>query len=165
MLHHASAGRITVLAALLVLAVTTGKSQTSMSDSPNPDPAFDSTLAARLGADEYGMRPYVLVFLYAGPNRDFSPEEATALQRGHMDNIKRLQEEGLLVFAGPFLDDGPLRGLYLFAVQTVAEAQSLTASDPAIQAGSLRMELHPWYGSAALLSVRDIHLRVARKSP
>ena len=164
MLQHTFALRIPLLG-LLLLTAAASHAQNTMSEPQNTAPVFDSTLAVRLGADDYGMRSYVMAFLHAGPNRDQTPEEATALQRAHMDNIKRLQEEGLLVFAGPFLDNGPLRGIYLFAVQTVAEAEALTASDPAIQAGSLRMELHPWYGSAALLSVRDTHARIARKSP
>jgi hypothetical protein len=62
--------------------------------------------------------------------------------------------------AGPFLEDGQLRGIYVFAVESVEEARKLTETDPAIQAGRLRMELHPWYGSAALGLVNALHKRV-----
>ena len=47
------------------------------------------------------------------------------------------------MLAGPFADDGVLRGIYVFDVATVAEAEALTKTDPAIQAGQLVMELHP----------------------
>jgi uncharacterized protein YciI len=131
-----------------------------------PSPAtFDAALAQKLRADEYGMRVYVMALLKAGPNRDRPREEAQALQRGHMANINRLAAEGKLVLAGPFEDDGPLRGIYVFDVRTVAEAEALTKTDPAIQAGSLVMELHPWYGSAALMMVNDVHAKIEQKQP
>lgn len=127
--------------------------------------AFDRALAQRLGADEYGMHSYVIAFLRAGPERSQDEETATRLQRAHLDNIQRLAEQGKLVLAGPFLDDGELRGIYVFDVATVEEARALTASDPAIQAGRLVMELHPWYGSAALMEVNALHARIADKNP
>lgn len=125
--------------------------------------AYDSLLAQRLGADEYGMKTYVMAFLKSGPNRSQSPEEAAALQRAHLDNIKRLAEEGKLVLAGPFMDEGEVRGIYVFDVKTVEEAQALTETDPAIQAGRLVMELHPWYGSAALKELNNLHTKVAKE--
>jgi uncharacterized protein YciI len=121
---------------------------------------FDPELARKLSADPNGMRRYVLAFLLAGPNRNQSDEEAARLQKAHLANIARLGEEGKLVLAGPFLEDGQLRGIYVFAVESVEEARKLTETDPAIQAGRLRMELHPWYGSAALGLVNALHKRV-----
>lgn len=126
---------------------------------------YDAALARKLKADEYGMRTYVMAFLRAGPNRNRAPEEARKLQRAHMENINRMAAEGKLVIAGPFADDGPIRGIYIFDVPTVAEAEALTRTDPAIQAGSLAMELHPWYGSAALMMVNEVHERIQQKKP
>ena len=129
-----------------------------------PVDEYDSTYAARLGADDYGMKSYVMAFLKAGPNRDRDSAASADLQRAHLDNIHRLAEEGKLVLAGPFLHDGELRGIYVFDVETVEEAEELTDSDPAIQAGSLVMELIPWYGSAALMEVNGIHARIQKTS-
>ncbi|MGK0389331.1 MAG: hypothetical protein ACI94Y_002071 [Maribacter sp.] len=103
-----------------------------------------------------------MAFLKKGPNRDQSKEEANELLRAHMDNIGRLTDEGKLVLAGPFMDDGEVRGIYIFDVKTVEEAKKLTETDPAIQAGSLIMDLHPWYGSAALMQMNEIHKKVAK---
>ncbi len=111
------------------------------------------------------MRPYVLAFLKSGPTRPASPEQAAELQRAHMANIRRMADAGKLVLAGPFLDDGELRGIYVFAVATLDEARALTDSDPAIKAGTLVMELHPWYGSAALMQVTQIHRTIAAQNP
>ncbi|MCB0570732.1 MAG: hypothetical protein KDC66_13245 [Phaeodactylibacter sp.] len=126
-------------------------------------PVFDSTLAAQYGADEYGMKTYVMAYLKSGPNRSQDSLEAARLQRAHLDNITRMAEAGQLVLAGPFLDGGDVRGIYIFNVATIEEAQALTETDPAIQAGRLVMELHPWYGSAALMELNDRHKKVAKK--
>lgn len=126
--------------------------------------AIDTTLANELGADDYGMKSYVIAFLKAGPNRELDSARSAELQRAHLDNITRLAEEKLLVLAGPFLDSGELRGIYIFDVTSIEEAQKLTATDPAVQAGSLTMELRPWYGSAALMKVNDIHEKIAKIS-
>ena len=123
---------------------------------------FDSIRAAKAGADDYGMKQYVMAFLKRGPNRDRPKEESDKLQRAHMDNIRKLAEAGKLVLAGPFLGDGDLRGIYIFDVKTEEEAKALVETDPAIQAGSLVMELVPWYGSAALMEVGEIHKRIAK---
>jgi uncharacterized protein len=147
--------------AFMVMACKPGPTDTPSAESPG----FDPGLAQRLGADEYGMRTYVVAFLRAGPNRDQDDDTVAKLQRTHLDNIRRLANDGKLVLAGPFMDDGDLRGIYVFDVETIEEAQALTETDPAIQAGRLVMELHPWYGSAAVKEVSAIHERIAEKNP
>lgn len=123
---------------------------------------YNEALAKEVGADDYGMRKYVMAFLKRGPNRDRSKEEADALQMAHMENIGRLAEEGLLSLAGPFFGDGELRGIYVFNVDSIEEAERLTNTDPAVKAGSLKMELIEWYGSAALMKVNDMHKQIAK---
>lgn len=141
----------------VILLCRIGNSQTI-------SPSYDSLTAVKYGADDYGMKKYVIAFLKKGPNRDLSKEEATKLQNEHMANIGRLAEEGKLVLAGPFLGDGNLRGIYVFAVESLEEAKELTSSDPAIKAGSLIMELHEWYGSAAVMAIPEIHDKVQKIS-
>ncbi len=125
---------------------------------------FDAELAKELGANPYGMRRYVMAFLKKGPNRDRDSLAAAQLQAAHLANIGKLAKEGKLSLAGPFLDDGVIRGIYIFNVTSIEEAKALTETDPAIQAGSLVMELHPWYGSAALMKVNEIHSHLAKES-
>jgi len=125
---------------------------------------YDSVLAKKFGADDYGMKRYVMAFLKRGPNRSQDSATAAKLQRAHLDNIGRLAEEGTLVLAGPFFGNDDLRGIYIFNVETIEEAQRLTETDPAIQQGRLIMELIPWYGSAALMNVNEIHKRIAKIS-
>ncbi len=125
---------------------------------------FDSLLSKRLGADDYGMRKYVLAFLKTGTQKPENQEEAKKLMQGHMKNINRMAEEGVLVVAGPFMDEGPYRGIYIFDVETIEEAEALCKTDPAVQAGSLELELHPWYCSAGLKEVNNIHNKIKKKS-
>jgi uncharacterized protein len=142
---------------LLILTIgCTQKPDTVISD-------FNEALAMELGADEMGMKTFILAFLKAGPIRDQDSATVIEIQKGHMANINRLAEEGKLVLAGPFLDGGEYRGIFVFNVETLEEAQALTDTDPAIQSGRLIMELHPWYGSAAVLEVNKIHSSIARK--
>lgn len=125
---------------------------------------YDSILAKRLGADEYGMKQYVLALLKSGPNRNQDKEASQKLMMAHLQNIERLANKGKLVVAGPFMESGDLRGLYIFNVTTKEEAEALVNTDPAIQAGSLVMELYPWYSSAALVDVNNIHKKLTKKS-
>ncbi len=126
---------------------------------------YDERKAKAYGADAYGMKKYVMAFLKKGPNRGLDSLRAAELQTAHMQNIGAMSKAGKLVLAGPFFGDGELRGIYVFNVQTIEEAEELTNTDPAIQAGSLAMELKEWYGSAALMAVNDIHMSIAKENP
>jgi len=125
---------------------------------------YNASLAKKLGADEYGMKKYVMVFLKKGPKRDQDSATAAQIQAGHMANINRLADEGKLIVAGPFLDNGELRGIFILDVPTLEEAEKLTNTDPAVQSGRLVMELHPWYGSAALIESARMHKSLEKKS-
>ncbi|MGM0667313.1 MAG: YciI family protein [Bacteroidota bacterium] len=125
---------------------------------------YDSLLARELGADSYGMKQYVMAFLVRGENRTADSAEASRLQRAHLDNITRMAQEGKLILAGPFLDSTEIRGIYVFNVSGIEEAEELTRSDPAIKAGVLEMELHPWYGPAALQKLNEIQALIQKDS-
>jgi len=120
-------------------------------------PAYDAALAKKLGADKYGMKKYVMAFLKEGPTHLTDSAAGMQLQMAHLKNIGKLADEGKLVVAGPFLDDQPIKGIFIFNVATIEEAKTLTETDPAIKAGTLIMELHPFYCSAALMEVVKIH--------
>ncbi|MEZ4951001.1 MAG: YciI family protein [Saprospiraceae bacterium] len=103
-------------------------------------------------------------FFKRGPNRDRDSAEATALQRAPaMENINRMAEEGTLIVAGPFFGNDDLRGIYIFDVRSIEEAEALTNTDPAIKAGSLEMELKEWYGPAAMMAIADLHEKLTKK--
>ena len=126
---------------------------------------YDEALAKKLGADDYGMRKYVMAFLLRGDRvSEYTPEQRSEIQSGHMANIGRMAEMGKLIVAGPFFGNDDLRGIYIFDVQTLEEAKALTETDPAIQAGVLKMDLKEWYGSAALMMLPELYPKVTKQS-
>ena len=127
-------------------------------------PAFDPELASRLGADERGMKTYVLCILKTGPkDAEIQGDARKEIFAGHFANIGRLADEGKLVVAGPFgKNDRTYRGLYIFNVATVEEAEKLVVLDPAVKAGVFVYELTPWYGSAAMMVVNETHKRIQK---
>ena len=141
----------------------TNHSATESATQTDHEIEYDSILAQKYGADDYGMKKYVMAFLKSGPNPSKDSVRRAELQRAHLQNINRLAEEGKLVLAGPFFGSGELRGIYIFDAQSIEEAEALTNSDPSIQAGALEMELKEWYGSAGLMALNEIHLRLAKK--
>ncbi len=96
--------------------------------------------------DEYQMKQYFMVFLKSGLTRTQDSVTAAKMQEGHLNNITRLFNEKKLILAGPFLDDGIYRGIFIFDIATEEEVKQLLQTDPAIKAGRLDYEIHPWYG-------------------
>lgn len=127
---------------------------------------YDAELAKKVGADEYGMRKYVIAFLKTGPkDAEVKGDARTALFKAHLENINRLASEGKLAIAGPFADpEKKFRGLFIFAVPTVEEAKALAETDPTVKAGVLVVEYVPWYGSASLMLTNEFHDKVSKKS-
>jgi uncharacterized protein YciI len=65
----------------------------------------------------------------------------------HHAFIHDLEARGMLVGAGPFLDDSGNRfgtGMIIFRCATRAEAEKIANSEPFIAAGVRRLKLMPW---------------------
>ncbi|MEQ1763712.1 MAG: YciI family protein [Pyrinomonadaceae bacterium] len=148
------------LALIVVLVSATSYSQTTQAPASNPN--YDAALAAKLGADERGMKMYVMCFLKTGPLKVDDPNKRSELMKGHFGMINRLATEGKLILAGPFSEGGDFRGIYLFDVKTIEEAQKLTETDPSIKEGYFKVEFIKWYGSAALMEVNGTHKKIAK---
>lgn len=126
-------------------------------------PAYEPELARSVGADDYGMRNYVLVILKTGPNKVPAGAERDEMFKGHFANMNRLSAEGKLALAGPLDGIDGWRGLFVLAVADTDEAKKLVATDPVVIKGEMVAEYHRYYGSAALMLVRDGHEKVAKK--
>lgn len=150
----------------LILTVLSLAAVVTLADGPRaaPAPSFDPELAKKLGADERGMKSYVLCILKTGPkDAEVKGDARKEIFAGHFANIGRLAEDGKLAVAGPFgKNDRSYRGLYIFNVPTVEEAEKLVVLDPAVKAGVFVYELTPWYGSAAMMAVNETHKRIEK---
>jgi len=125
---------------------------------------YQKELADSLGADPYGMKMYVLVILKTGTNKNLDKKTQDSLFIGHMSNIERLVSEGKLVVAGPMQKNSrEYRGIFILNVPTIAEAELLLETDPAIREKLLEPELFGWYGSAALPLYLPYHEKVQKE--
>ncbi len=127
--------------------------------------AYDAALAKQTGADERGMRPYVLVILKSSTTPVPKGEARDAMFRGHFANMERLAKDGKLAFAGPLDGVDGWRGLFVLAVEDLEEARALVATDPVVAQGEMVPELHKLYGSAALMLVNEFHAKLQRPKP
>lgn len=94
------------------------------------------------------LEMFYLVLLKRGDNpwgEDAPQDEVMALQAAHMGNIRKLAEAGHMALAGPFVnaEDG-LRGAFVLRAESLEHAVELTQSDPAVQAGKLKMDVIQW---------------------
>jgi len=119
-----------------VLAASALLGTPSPSPSPSPAPA---TAESRMGT-------VYLVLLKKGPawSAEQTPQ-TRAVQEAHMANIRALWADKKMIIAGPLGDNGEIRGIFVFQAASLEEAQALAASDPAVKAGRLTAEIHPWY--------------------
>lgn len=149
MLKHAALALATTLACLSAPAYA--QTQT------------DAELAKSLGANEQGLRPYILVLLKTGPNKVPAGPERTKMFQGHFANMERLAGEKKLAVAGPLDGVNGMRGLFVLATGDIEEAKAWTATDPVIIQGEMVAEYHKFFSSAGLMAVNDIHKRISRK--
>jgi uncharacterized protein YciI len=127
--------------------------------------AYDSALAKKLNADDYGMKQYVLVLLKTGPSNITDKQALDSIFRGHMANIKRLAAENKLVLAGPTGEnDKNYEGIFVFNTGNVDEAKQWLSTDPAVQSRHLDAEVYSWYGSAALQEIPALHEKLQKKA-
>lgn len=134
-----------------------------MSFTQTLNPEYDSALAQKWGADDYGMKSYVLAILKTGSNTTTDKYFIDSCFAGHMNNIMRLVEEGKLILAGPLgKNENTYRGIFIFNVPSIGEAEELVLTDPAINSKLLDADLYSWYGSAALPEYLDAALKVGK---
>ncbi|SDF23346.1 Uncharacterized conserved protein YciI, contains a putative active-site phosphohistidine [Massilia sp. PDC64] len=124
---------------------------------------YDAALAQSLGANENGMRSYVLVILKTGPTRVPDGAERTKMFEGHFANMKRLAAEKKLVVAGPLDGVEGKRGIFVFATPDIEVAKTWVATDPVIVNGEMVAEYHKFFASAGLMAVNDIHAKLQKQ--
>ena len=137
--------KTTVLTIISLLIISMAFSQTANNQN------FDSELAKKLGADDYGMKSYIFVILKTGSNTTTDKKFIDSCFAGHMSNMGKMVEAGKLVVAGPIgKNEKSYRGIFIINAKDFEEAKELLKGDPAVKEKLLEAELFNWYGSAAL---------------
>jgi uncharacterized protein YciI len=125
--------------AIVAAVLTAGVAALSSGDQAGPGPATPAAAPSN-------MEQVFLVLLKKGPTSGTGDgPERKAIQEGHMANMRAMWQARKLVIAGPMGDDGDLRGIFVFRVPKLEDAQALVAGDPAVKAGRLVGEIHPWW--------------------
>lgn len=103
------------------------------------------------------MQNYFMVILTKGPNQNQEKAELTELSNKHLANMMKLADMGKLILAGPFMEDGRMRGIFIFDVATETEVKQLVDTDPMVKSGRMNYEIHPWFGPKALKGLNKIY--------
>lgn len=118
-------------------------------------------LAFPLGAAAEEPKPemttYYFGMLMRGPK--WSPDETkerAELQKQHLAHMAKMHKEGRLLIAGPLTDDGTIRGLVVYKAASIEEARAFAEADPSIEAGRLRIEMHPWMVQKGILREPEV---------
>lgn len=148
-------GKIFQLAAVSLVFSCLGMSQTL-------NEKYDSILAKKYGADNYGMKNYILVLLKTGPTQIEDKAKVSELFAGHLSNIGKLVDERKMIVAGPLAKNELYRGIFILDMTDLDAARNLMDTDPAIKAGLLEPILLKWYGSAALPSYLENAFKVGK---
>jgi len=92
-----------------------------------------------------GLQQYFVGFLVKGEKWDQAPpkEEQQQLMQQHLAYIKSQADAGNYKVAGPFLDNGRIRGFVVIHAATAEEAAKIVDGDPMVKSGRMVGEIHP----------------------
>lgn len=100
------------------------------------------------GDTTYIMKRYYMGFLMRVPDKpELDSAKVMEIQQAHLDYMSENAKTGALLIAGPFGDDGDMRGIVIYDVETKAEADSIISNDPAVKAGRLAIDVKPWWAA------------------
>lgn len=105
------------------------------------------TFSYQEGDTTYLMKQYFLCLLKSGPSRDQSKAASEKIQAEHLAHLEQLATDGKICMVGPMGDNGDIRGIAIYNVTTQEEAVRLANADPAVKAGRLLVEIHPWWAA------------------
>ncbi|MEL7422566.1 MAG: YciI family protein [Bacteroidota bacterium] len=111
------------------------------------DTAGFQTFLHNTGDTTYLMKQYYMCLLKSGPKRDQSAEEAAVIQENHLAHLSQLATDRKICLAGPFADDSGIQGVVIYSTPTYEEAVTLASADPAVKAGRLVVEIHPFWAA------------------
>jgi len=132
----------------------------------NENPNYDSQLAEKYGADDYGMKKFIFVILKTGSNTSTDTAFTNKCFAGHMANINKLVKDQKLLVAGPMKkNENKVRGIFILDTPTIETAKELLLGDLAVTEKIFEPEYYEWYGSAALAAYLEASDKIWKVSP
>lgn len=148
-----------LLLAIMLIAGLAGANAQQQKAEYNPE------LAKEFGADDYGMKRYVLVILKTGSQVIEDKALRDSLFAGHLQNISRLADEGKLIVAGPLsANENNYRGIFILDTDSIELANEWLQTDPVIREKVLYADVYRWYGAAALPAYLEVQEKVTKTS-
>ena len=97
------------------------------------------------------MVTFYLCLLVAPPSQTTPAADPAQLQIDHLTHLRGVMKSGKGVIAGPVGGGDRLRGILVLRVASMDEAKAITAADPAVKAGQLAVEIHPWMAEDGIM--------------
>src|ERR1044071_7252405 len=81
------------------------------------------------------VKPYTMVFLVKGPNRNQDETTLDEIQFNHLKYLNGLREKGILPMHGPLGDEGNVIGISIFNSADIDQVKKWCEEDPAFKVG------------------------------
>jgi uncharacterized protein YciI len=78
-------------------------------------------------------------------------EETKKIGEGHMAHIGKMAADGHLALAGPFMNNGFFRGVFIFKTADLETAKNVSSQDPVIRSGRMEINIYKWEIPAGIL--------------
>src|SRR5437879_1781612 len=101
--------------------------------------------AANAQQREHNLVHFHMAIMKKGPKLETTAADRGRIFQQHIANVISMFEAGKLAIAGPFEDDSNLAGIFVVRTASPGEARSWVDADPAVKAGLMVPEMHPWW--------------------
>jgi len=92
-----------------------------------------------------------LLLVHQGDKWDLKSPVLQDIVKPHLNYLTGLMQQGKLALAGPFQDQGELKGIFIYTVP-MDEAMKLEAEDPMVKNEFFKLEGHPWATAKGVLA-------------
>jgi len=122
------------------------------------EPVYETNMVAAPGADDHGMKAYVLVILKTGDNPITKQPIPGSIFIGRMNNIRSMADEGKMMIAGHlFPNDNAYRCNFILNTTSPEDACGWVNTDRAVKSKVMDAELYKWYAWASPPAYHEVH--------
>jgi uncharacterized protein YciI len=96
------------------------------------------------------MGTFYMCLLVKPENFKQTPE-TQQLFAGHLKHVTSLLTSGKAVVAGPFMDNNPIAGIFVFNASSPEEARAWEVEDPLVKTGGFKVEILKWWAAKGIM--------------